>query len=187
MAGMLLIAWWILNRTSQHAPRASAAANAPAGVGAHVPGLSHAAPNTLGRAPAIAATVDELAKPWSSKAFTFADPVTHAAIPAMIIRLPGAGKSSSMYWAFSLNVPYESCQLQFVTDAKELAAAYLYPARHPMLAASCNGTVYDPLKLGTAPTGAWVRGEVVHGTGIRPPLSIEVRVQGRSIIATRME
>jgi hypothetical protein len=56
-----------------------------------------------------------------------------------------------------------------------------------MVASSCDGTVYDPLQMGTTPDGAWARGEVIKGMGIRPPISIEVRVQGRSIVADRIE
>jgi hypothetical protein len=55
------------------------------------------------------------------------------------------------------------------------------------VAATCDGTLYDPLKLGTAPSGAWVRGEIVQGAGIRPPLAVEIRVEGRNVIADKME
>ena len=56
-----------------------------------------------------------------------------------------------------------------------------------MVLAACDGTIYDPLRVGTSPTGAWVRGEIVHGVGIRPPLAIEIRVKGNSIFANSME
>ena len=143
--------------------------------------------STTVRSTSIAATVEELAKPWAAKTFTFSDPVTHSAIPAMIVRLPATANHTDAYWAFSLDVPYESCQLEYVTNLSRLAADYSFHAQHPMLVSACNGTVYDPLRIGTAPTGAWVRGEVVRGSGIRPPISIDVHVQGRSIIATRIE
>jgi hypothetical protein len=139
------------------------------------------------RGPVIAATIEELSTTWAAKNFTFSDPVTHAAVSAMVVRLPGAGNRSDSFWAFSTKVPYESCELEYVTNLSTLASVYMYTARHPMLVAPCNNTVYDPMRIGTAPTGAWVRGEVVRGSGIRPPTSIEVQVQGHSIIARRME
>ena len=106
----------------------------------------------------------------------------------MVIRLPGtAASSSAAYWAFSLNAPYQLCQLEYVTDVDQLAARFGYHASHPMVAAACSGTVYDPLQLGTIPTGAWVRGEIVQGAGIRPPISIDVQVHGRDLIADRIE
>src|SRR5438309_6234237 len=63
--------------------------------------------------PNLIATVEELAKPWSSKKFTFVDPQSHDSAAAIAIRLPGAGAS---FWAFSLNTPFSRCQLQYVTD-----------------------------------------------------------------------
>jgi hypothetical protein len=56
-----------------------------------------------------------------------------------------------------------------------------------MVVNPCNHTIYDPLKIGAAGGDVWVRGEIVHGIGLRPPISIEVQAKGRAIIATRME
>lgn len=145
-------------------------------------------PSAVTRSGGAAATINDLAKPWASREFTFVNPITHVGVPAMIVRLPGttSGRSDA-YWAFSLEAPYETCQIEYVTDLNVLASRYHYRASHPMVAASCNGTVYDPLQMGTTPDGSWVRGEVVKGMGIRPPISIEVRIQGRSIVADRIE
>ncbi len=132
--------------------------------------------------------LSDVAKPWAAKEFTFVNPTKHIDVPAIVIRLPGTSPDrSDAYWAFSLDAPYKTCKLEYVTDLGELASRYHYRAVHPMVAAACDGTIYDPLKMGTTPAGAWVRGEVVQGMGIRPPLSIEVRVQGRSILASRIE
>jgi hypothetical protein len=132
--------------------------------------------------------LSDLAKPWAAKEFTFVNPDTHVDLAAMVIRLPGMSATrSDAYWAFSLDAPYESCKLAYVTDLGELASRYHYRAVHPMVASACDGTVYDPLRMGTTPAGAWVRGEVAQGMGIRPPISIEVRIQGRSIVADRIE
>ena len=145
------------------------------------------APPAATRKDMAAATVADLAQPWSAKEFDFFNPLTHAHVPAMIVRLPGSPSRGNAYWAFSLEAPYETCRLSYVTDLRELASRYHYRAGHPMVVASCDGTVYDPLQLGTTPAGAWVPGEVAQGAGSRPPLAIEVRVQGQSIIADRME
>jgi hypothetical protein len=145
------------------------------------------APPPAARKDLAAATVADLAKPWSAKEFEFFDPLTHARVPAMIIRLPGSPSRASAYWAFSLEAPYHTCRLTYVTDFRALASRYHYRAAHPMVVASCDGTVYDPLQYGTTPAGAWVPGEVAQGAGSRPPLVIDVRVQGQSIFADRME
>ena len=105
----------------------------------------------------------------------------------MIIRLPGSPSRASAYWAFSLEAPYETCRLTYVTDLRALASRYHYRAAHPMVVASCDGTVYDPLQFGTTPGGAWFLEKWRGGRGSRPPLAIEIRVQGQSIFADRME
>jgi len=191
LAGAL--GWWVVHssRNKANSPassEASAADTFPA-----VAPLSGAAAASASSAGSLAAArtvarAEELAKPWSAKKFTFFNPLTHESVPAMIVRLPGvAGNRSEAYWAFSLNAPYESCQLEYVTDLGQLASRYGYRASHPMLLAACSGILYDPLRVGTSPLGDWVRGEIVQGVGIRPPLAIEIQVQGNSIIATRME
>src|ERR1700687_4937825 len=38
--------------------------------------------------PVVAATAEELAKPWSAKPFTFVRPLTHERLDAIVIRLP---------------------------------------------------------------------------------------------------
>jgi hypothetical protein len=140
------------------------------------------------KGPVLVATLSELSRPWSSKAFTFTNPVTQEDVPAMVVRLPGsAGDRSSSYWAFSLTAPYESCELEYETDLNKLASRYSYRAGHPMVLAECDGTIYDPLRMATSPNGAWVRGEIVQGVGIRPPLAIEIQVQGNAIVAKSME
>jgi hypothetical protein len=56
-----------------------------------------------------------------------------------------------------------------------------------MVTNPCNSTVYDPLKMGPLERDVWVRGEIVQGGGLRPPISIDVQVSGHSIIADRIE
>jgi hypothetical protein len=137
--------------------------------------------------PLVVAAVDELSAPWSSKAFTFVNPKTQDAVPAMVIHLPGAASRPNAYWAFSLNAPYQTCGLEFVTSISQLASKYSYRASHPMVVSPCDGTIYDPLQVGSVPGGAFVRGQVVQGSGIRPPIAIDVRVEGGSLIADSIE
>jgi hypothetical protein len=138
------------------------------------------APETDG--PTVAATAEELAKPWSAKQFTFVKPLTHEKVDAMVIRLPGG-----RLWAFALLEAYGHCDLEFVTDIGQLAKQYGYRASHPMVASPCTSTVYDPLKVSALGGDVFVRGEIVQGGGLRPPISIDVVEKGRTIIADRME
>jgi len=132
--------------------------------------------------PTVAATVEELSKPWAAKKFTFVKPVTRENIAAMVIRLPNGG-----LWAFSLQGPLGRCELEFVTDLAILSSKYGFSASHPMVVNPCDSTVYDPLKVGSVGGNTWVRGEIVQGSSLRPPISIDVKVRGRSIVADSIE
>jgi len=130
----------------------------------------------------LAATEDQLSKPWAAHKFIFVKPVTQDKIDAMVIRLPNGS-----LWAFSLQAPLGRCELEFVTDLAVLASKYNYNAGHPMVVNPCDGTVYDPLKIGPLGTNTWARGEIVQGSALRPPISIDVKVRGRSIVADGIE
>ena len=132
--------------------------------------------------PTIAASSEDLSKPWAAKKFDFIKPITHEHVESIVIRLPGG-----TLWAFALQEPYGECTLEFVTDLSRLANQYGFRASHPMVVNPCHNTIYDPLKVGPAGGDVWVRGEIVHGIGLRPPTSIEVQAKGRSIIASRIE
>jgi len=133
-------------------------------------------------APNVAATVDELSKPWSARKFTFVKPFTQENVNAMVIKLPNGG-----LWAFSLQAPFGRCELEFVTDLAAIASQYKFNATHPMVVNPCDGTVYDPLKIGPLGVDTWARGEIVRGSGLRPPIAIDVKVKGNSIIADGIE
>jgi hypothetical protein len=137
----------------------------------------------------VIATTLEMSKAWSSKDFLYRNPLSDWKIPAMLVRLPvGSATQASGYWAFATNAAYGNCKLEYVTDVKRLVEEFGYRrARHPMLVNPCNRAVIDPLKLSSLPGGAWVRGEIVQGADMRPPLGIEVRINGQRIIANRME
>jgi hypothetical protein len=133
-------------------------------------------------------TVEDLVQPWSARKFSYSRPVTHEEVPAIAIRLPGGnGQSSASYWAILLKAPYGQCDLEYVSDVKEIASRFGFVAKHPMIADACSGTLYDPLRTGTLPNGSWARGEIVQGAGFRPPMQIEIRIEGDRIIAGRSE
>lgn len=132
--------------------------------------------------PNVAATVEELSKPWDAKKFTFVNPLTRDNVDAMVVRLPGGG-----LWAFSLQSPFGRCELEYVTDLGTLASQYRFNASHPMVVSPCDNTVFDPLKVGPLGGNTWARGEIVQGSGLRPPLSIDVKVSGHSIVADSIE
>ena len=139
-------------------------------------------------APGSIGTIADFPSAWSSRKFDFVDPQTGAISSAMVIRLPGvAATRSDAYWGFALAAPYGRCDLDYVTDPASVRAQYAFRAQHPMVVSACDGTLYDPLRLGTLPSGAWARGDVVQGPGIRPPMAVEIRVQGQNVVADRME
>jgi hypothetical protein len=132
--------------------------------------------------PGPVATTDELSKAWSSKRFMFPDSVTSQLQPALVVRLPGGA-----FWGFSLREPFGTCELALVTDLKRLRTEYNFAADHPMVGNTCNQTVYDLLQYGAGAGGGLVRGDLVHGSGIRPPVAIEIRVNGKELVAVRAE
>jgi serine/threonine protein kinase len=134
-------------------------------------------------APGIVATTKELAKPWSSKSFLFRTDTSAEPIPALVVHLP-----NGQYWGISMIEPFGTCELEYVTDPRALQSEYGFSANHPMVGDPCTHTVYDLLHYqGGAPDGGLVRGAIVHGTGVRPPLAIEIEVHGKEISAVRME
>jgi len=132
-------------------------------------------------APGLIATTEELAKPWSSKQFSFRNPVTNDPSPAVLVRLPGGA-----LWALSLRQPFGDCNLEYVTSSRRLQTDYRVHSTHPMMVDPCNGTVFDLAQYGDGPNGL-VRGEIVAGTAVRPPVAIEIRTRGKQIFAIRSE
>ena len=152
------------------------------------PDPNAALPHATEQEPTIA-SVAEMAQAWSSKKFFMRNGLTAENVPALLIRLPSASAGQdSAYWAFELNAPYGNCQLEFVTDLAALRNDYDFSAaKHPMVGNPCSRTLYDPTKLTNLPGNVWVRGAIVQGSDVRPPLGIEVRVRGKNIEAVRME
>jgi hypothetical protein len=131
--------------------------------------------------PGPVATTGELAKPWSSKRFVFRAPQTADDVPALVVHLPG-----NVYWGISMREPFGTCEMQYVTDLSQIASEYHYPATHPMIVDPCNRAVYDLDRYGPGPNGV-VRGAIVYGAGVRPPLAIEMKAKGNQIVAIQIE
>ncbi|HLK04174.1 MAG TPA: hypothetical protein VKT53_07000 [Candidatus Acidoferrum sp.] len=135
------------------------------------------------------ARVDAMAKPWSAVEFDFRDSFTAQHSPALLLRLPtGSASQPSGYWALSLKAPYGNCQLELVNDLSKLKNDYGYRAgKYPMIGNPCSQSVFDPLKMSNLQGNVWVRGAMVQGSDLRPPLGIEVKIEGQDIFAVRME
>jgi hypothetical protein len=176
----LAVLWWV-----KSVPRAAVGSSIPADAtvdsAVPAPPFPVSAPGAH-EGPTVAATVEELSKPWASKKFTFVNPVTSESVDAIVIKLP-----SGALWAFSLQEPYGQCQLEFVTDLARLSSQFGFRASHPMVVCPCNNTISDPLKVGALGGDVWARGEIVQGAGLRPPIGIDTKVSGHSIIADNIE
>jgi len=157
-------------------------------VPAPAPDPSTLLPHATDANPGIA-SVTEMAKPWSSKEFFIRNRLNGENISGLLVRLPtGSPSQSSGYWAFAQKAPFGDCQLEYVTDLGKLKNDYGFSAaKHPMVGNPCSRTVYDPLKLSNLPGSVWARGAIVQGSDLRPPLGIEIKVEGKKILAVRAE
>ena len=137
----------------------------------------------------VIANVADLSKPWTSADFFVRNRLTGENIPATIVRLPsGSPTLPTSYWAFSRKAPYGSCQLEYIADLNRLRQEYGFArANHPLVGNPCSRTLYDPLKTSNLPGDIWMRGAIVQGSDIRPPLGVEIRVQAKQILAIRSE
>jgi hypothetical protein len=157
-------------------------------VPAPAPDPSSLLPHATDANPGIAETI-EMAKPWSTKDFFIRNRLTGENIPAFLIRLPsGSASQASGYWAFAVKAPYGNCQLEYIADLTKLQSDYGFRgAKHPMVGNPCSRTVFDPLKLTNLPGDVWVRGAIVQGSDLRPPLGVDIRIDGKNILAIRAE
>jgi hypothetical protein len=137
----------------------------------------------------IIATVTDLSSPWSAKEFIFRDRVSSENIPSLLIRLPASsGSQASGYWGLVLTSAYSSCRLEYITDLDKLRGDYgFHNAKHAMVGNPCSRTLFDPAKMTMLPGNIWVRGAIVQGSDVRPPLGIEIKIQGKNILAVRRE
>ena len=175
---------WLMTRTTHKESAAAVAVLQPSPDPSELPAtpaLRAASSNEIG-------TIDQLETPWSAKKFTYTRALNHEQVPAIAIRLPGTnGHTAASYWVILLKTPFGQCPLEYISDTKEIASRFGFSATHPMIADSCSNTLYDPTRMGTLPNGSWARGEIVHGSGFRPPLQIEIRLDGEKLIAGRSE
>jgi hypothetical protein len=137
----------------------------------------------------VIGNISDLSKPWSSADFFIRDLTSGENVPATIIRLPsGSPNLASGYWAFSRKSAYGSCQLEYVRDLDVLRKDYDFRAAvHPLVGDPCSHTLYDPLKTASLPGNIWIRGAIVQGSDVRPPLGVEIQVRDKQILAIRTE
>ena len=135
----------------------------------------------LPQGPGEVATTRQLEKVWSSQKFIFRNPITAEQVPAMVVHLPGG-----IYWGFSLREPYGTCEMEYLTDLDKIQSDYHYHASHPMVADPCNRALFDLTDYGSGPNGP-VRGAIVTGAAVRPPIAIEMSTKGSEVIAERIE
>jgi|SRR5215469_5988808 len=172
---IILGLWWSRRNPAEQAEAASTADTSAAGAGASNPA------ENLPKGPGEIASVDELAKPWACKRFQFKNSLTNETVPALAVHLP-----NGIYWGVSLREPFGTCEMEYVTDMSKLASQYNFRADHPMVVDPCNRAVFDLMKYGQGPNGL-VRGEVVAGAAVRPPVAIELKAEGAKVVAVRME
>lgn len=188
---VLLLVFFLVSKLfsrPKHTEPVIAAAPPQIDVPAPAPDPTAAMPLSTESDPDIA-TVGDMAKPWSSRDFFFVDRATGENVPALLIRLPGGSATQSEgYWALALKAPFGNCQLEYVSDVEKLKIEYDFrAAKHPMVGNPCSRTVFDPVKMASVQGNVWVRGAIVQGSDLRPPLGIEVKIQGKNILAVRME
>jgi hypothetical protein len=183
---LLLCVRWVMRPKRVDAPPAAAAPQID--VPAPAADANAALPHATESQPGIA-SVDEMAKPWTSKDFFYRNRLSGENVPAVLVRLPtGSASQSTGYWAFSLNAPFGNCRLEYVAELEKLRADYGFrDAKHPMVGNPCSRAVFDPLKMMNIPGGVWVRGAIAQGSDLRPPLAIEVEIRDKEILAARME
>ena len=177
---------WILRPRHTEAPPAEPPPQIE--VPSPAPDPNAALPHATQQDPGIA-NVSEMTQPWTSKRFFIRNGLTGENVPGLLIRLPtGSPSQENGYWAFTMSAPYGNCQLEYIKEPDKLKTEYDFKAaKHPMVGNPCNRTVYDPLKMTNLPGNVWVRGAIVQGSDLRPPLGIELKVQGKNIQAVRME
>jgi hypothetical protein len=175
---------WMMTRTTHTEPAAVVPVLQPSPAVDELPARSvtHAATSSeIG-------TTEQLANPWSAKKFTYTRPLNGQQIPAIAIRLPGTnGHTAASFWVILLKSPFGNCPLEYISDTKEVSSRFGFSSSHPMIADACSNTLYDPTRMGTLPNGSWARGEIVQGSGFRPPLQIEIRMDGDKLISVRSE
>lgn len=158
---------------------------------------------------AIAATLDEVAKPWDFKYFVFTqkypqytpEGLRSANVPGVVVRLPQkitqpwawaaeinkpefVGQESDLI-VFSRICPHLGCIYNFVANHSEVTAGYggykPPPERqHALLACPCHLSIYDP-------GDPQLPGRVLSGPAPRPPRTFLYKIEGNQIVVTDVE
>jgi hypothetical protein len=133
--------------------------------------------------------IADFQKPWSFADFFIRNAVSGEDVPATIVRLPsGSPSQPTAYWAFSRKAIYGTCQLEYIRDLDKLRQEYGYKsATHPLVGNPCTRVLFDPLKTTNLPGNLWIRGAIIQGSDIRPPIGVEIQIQGKNVLATRTE
>lgn len=130
-------------------------------------------------APGPIANVADMKQEWSTQPFVYKE-TNGDKTPALLVRLP-----KGEYWAISLREPFGNCQME-LAGVEKLRSDYNLSAPYPMIGDPCTHTVFDLTQYGEGPNGM-VRGAIVAGAAVRPPLAIEVNVKDGKIIASQEE
>jgi Rieske Fe-S protein len=158
--------------------------------------------------PVVAATMDELAKPWDFKYFVFTQRYPQYtpegyktfAVPGVVVRLPNKIKmpwdwvrltgevpqfAESEIIAFSRVCPHLGCIYNFVADFREVTAGYggYVPPKerqHALMACPCHLSIYDPADPEDP-------GRVVSGPAPRAPRTFFYQLDGDKILVKRVE
>lgn len=175
---------WLMTRSTHTETAAAAPVLQPSPAVDELPAL----PVTRASTGNEIGTIDQLAAPWSAKKFTYTRPLNGQQTPAIAIRLPGTnGHTAASYWVILMKSPFGNCPLEYVSDPNEVASRFGFNTNHPMIVDACSNTLYDPTRMGTLPNGSWARGEIVQGSGFRPPMQIEIHVDGNKLFSVRSE
>ena len=190
-AGVVLVcllgSHFLLKSKAAPVPAVSAAASPPSDLSPSPTDPSDSYPRSTSTAPGVA-TIRDMEKPWSSRDFFFVNRSTGEEIPALLIHLPGgATYQSDTYWAIAMKAPYGRCQFEYVTDLAKHRQDNGYATGHPKVGNPCTRSLFDPLKRMNVLGNVWVRGAVVQGSDLRPPLGILIQVQGKNLLAIKME
>ena len=156
----------------------------------------------------IAATLDEIPKPWDFKYFVFTQKYPQytpegfkaANMPAVVVRLPykvrlplqwartigkEPAEAESDVIVYSRICPHLGCIYNYVPNWREVTAGYggYVPPdarKHALLACPCHLSIYDPADRD-------VPGRVLSGPAPRAPRTFLFRIDGTSIVVTDVE
>lgn len=167
-------------------------------------------PDEIASAPQVAATLNDLTKPWDFKEFIYvrtsveysANKTQGAKIPGFVVRLPdavpGVDLKDPKTWFVVVQriCPHLGCTFNFIPNREELSGGYNFAAPdpfHPYFACPCHLSVYDPTRAqkitGTVKGVNFdeLPGKVVSGPAPRPPRTMSFDIVDNKILITDTE